>query len=110
MRSVNGPGNVAHSNALLKLGVEPRDGGGLTDGSRVFDTLRVGKHEYKEVETPSNVFHMPCVADVPSSPSQTEWRPLLAASRLLLLDATKCRIAHPTWRNRVSRTKNIKKA
>ena len=76
---VSGPGNVVHNNALLKLGAEPRDGGGLTD-----------------------VFHMPCAAVVPSSPSQTEWRPLLAASLLLLLDATNCRIAHPTWQLRVS--------
>ena len=70
--SVNGPGNEAHNNALLRLGAGPRDGGDLTDGNKVFDILHVGKHECKEVEILSNVFHMPCAAVVPSYRFQTE--------------------------------------
>ena len=108
MWSVNGQDSVARSNALLKLGAELHAGGGLTDGRRAFDTLRVDKCGYKEGEILSSVFHMPSVADAPSSPSQTEWHPLLAASLLLSLDATKCRTVHPTWRYRISRTKNQK--
>ena len=62
--SVNGPGNEAHNSVLLRLGAGLHDGGDLTDGSKVFGNLHVGKRECKEVETPSNVSHMPRAAVV----------------------------------------------